>query len=316
MDVIKQYNSVDLFKFIMAFCVVTIHTNVIGIIDNILIRRVAFMIVHCAVPFFFIVSSYFLSIKDFSNWGGYFEKLIKLYVKWSLIHFIVSGIINENFSLNSLLDFAHQLVFIGYVHLWYIWGVLIVLPILLQLLKKKKLKASHFLILSFSSYILLRLVLFYGYHFNLPYSKFVYAAMMIVSIKNILIAMTYLSMGIFIANYNITPLLRNSCILVGVLIALLNIDKSGNEISLYVPLISFGLFSVVIEIRMSGSKNIFKWFRQMSSYIYFIHGVVICLVAKALIMPSIENWFSVVIITFIISSLIVYIKSKGILNWI
>lgn len=54
----------------------------------------------------------------------------------------------------------------------------------------------------------------------------------------------------------------------------------------------------------------------MSSYIYFIHGVVICLVAKALIMPSIENWFSVVIITFIISSLIVYIKSKGILNWI
>ena len=44
-------------------------TNVIGIIDNILIRRVAFMIVHCAVPFFFIVSSYFLSIKDFSNWG-------------------------------------------------------------------------------------------------------------------------------------------------------------------------------------------------------------------------------------------------------
>lgn len=79
--------------------------------------------------------------------------------------------------------------------------------------------------------------------------------MMIVSIKNILIAMTYLSMGIFIANYNITPLLRNSCILVGVLIALLNIDKSGNEISLYAPLISFGLFSVVIEIRMSGSKT-------------------------------------------------------------
>lgn len=70
MNVIKQYNSVDLFKFIMAFCVVTIHTNVIGIIDNIFIRRVAFMIVHCAVPFFFIVSSYFLSIKDFSKWGG------------------------------------------------------------------------------------------------------------------------------------------------------------------------------------------------------------------------------------------------------
>ena len=94
------------------------------------------------------------------------------------------------------------------------------------------------------------------------------------------------------------------------------IDKSGNEISLYAPLISLGLFSVVKEIRMSGSKNIFKWFRQMSSYIYFIHGIVICLVVKALIMPSIENWFSVVFITFIISSLIVYIKSKGILNWI
>lgn len=190
------------------------------------------------------------------------------------------------------------------------------LPILLQLLRKKKLKASCFLIISLSSYILLRLVLFYGYHFSLPYSKFVYAAMMIVSIKNILIAMTYLSMGIFIANYNINPLLRNSCILVGVLIALLNIDKSGNEISLYAPLISFCLFSVVKEIQMSGSKNIFRWFRIMSSYIYFIHGIVICFVAKILTTPSIESWFSVVIITFIISSLIVYIKSKGVLNWI
>ena len=207
-------------------------------------------------------------------------------------------------------------MFIGYAHLWYIWGVLIVLPILLQLLRKKKLKASCFLIISLSSYILLRLVLFYGYHFSLPYSKFVYAAMMIVSIKNILIAMTYLSMGIFIANYNINPLLRNSCILVGVLIALLNIDKSGNEISLYAPLISFGLFSVVKEIQMSGSKNIFRWFRIMSSYIYFIHGIVICFVAKILTTPSIESWFSVVIITFIISSLIVYIKSKEVLNWI
>lgn len=183
-------------------------------------------------------------------------------------------------------------------------------------IKKKKLKASCFLIISLSSYILLRLVLFYGYHFSLPYSKFVYAAMMIVSIKNILIAMTYLSMGIFIANYNINPLLRNSCILVGVLIALLNIDKSGNEISLYAPLISFCLFSVVKEIQMSGSKNIFRWFRIMSSYIYFIHGIVICFVAKILTTPSIESWFSVVIITFIISSLIVYIKSKGVLNWI
>ena len=201
-------------------------------------------------------------------------------------------------------------MFIGYAHLWYIWGVLIVLPILLQLLRKKKLKVSHFLILSFSSYILLRLVLFYSYHSNLPYSKFVYAVMVIISIKNILIAMTYLSMGIFIANYNINTLIRNSCFLVGVLIALLNIDKSGNEISLYVPLISFGLFLMVKDIRMSSSEKIFKWFRIMSSYIYFIHGIVICFVAKILTTPSIESWFSVVIITFIISSLIVYIKNQ------
>lgn len=98
-------------------------------------------------------------------------------------------------------------------------------------------------------------MLFYGYHFNLPYSKFVYAAMMIVSIKNILIAMTYLSMGIFIANYNITPLLRNSCILVGVLIALLNIDKSGNEISLYAPFNFFWPF-------FSGNRNPNEWLKK------------------------------------------------------
>lgn len=248
--------------------------------------------------------------------GGYFLKLIKLYVKWSLIHFLITSIMNQNISLNNTLEFTHKLIFIGYAHLWYIWGVLIVLPILLLLLRKMNLKASHFLILSFLSYILLRLVLFYGYHHSLLYSEVVYKLIMILGIKKLLIAMTYLPMGIFIAYYKISPLLRNLCISMGVLIAIINVDKSGNEVSLFVPLISFGFFLFVKEFRMSGSEKIFKWFRIMSSYIYFIHGIVICFVAKILTTPSIESWFSIVIITFFISSLIVYIKSKAMLNWI
>ena len=70
MSVKKQYNTIDFFKFVMALCVVTIHSDVIDVMESEVLRRIDFMVVYSAVHFFFIVSSYFLSTMDYSKWGG------------------------------------------------------------------------------------------------------------------------------------------------------------------------------------------------------------------------------------------------------
>ena len=56
----KVYNSVDLFKFLMAIAVVAIHTNPIVHCKNEFVIRVTVMIEDWAVPFFFVASGFFL----------------------------------------------------------------------------------------------------------------------------------------------------------------------------------------------------------------------------------------------------------------
>ena len=56
-----EYNSIDLFKFIMALCVVAIHTNPMANCSNVFLNRVYENTVNCAVPFFFLSSGYLLA---------------------------------------------------------------------------------------------------------------------------------------------------------------------------------------------------------------------------------------------------------------
>lgn len=52
MSVSINYNSIDVFKFLMALCVVTIHTNIASTIENIYLARIVYSIINTAVPFF------------------------------------------------------------------------------------------------------------------------------------------------------------------------------------------------------------------------------------------------------------------------
>ena len=59
----KKYNTIDLTKFIMAIFVIAVHTYPLVGINNTTVLDVYKSIVYIAVPFFFIVSSYFLFMK-------------------------------------------------------------------------------------------------------------------------------------------------------------------------------------------------------------------------------------------------------------
>lgn len=67
----SNYNAIDLVKFFMAICVVTIHTNVVSLIENIYAQRVLSMTIYSAVPYFFTTSAYLvITKKNKSDRGG------------------------------------------------------------------------------------------------------------------------------------------------------------------------------------------------------------------------------------------------------
>ena len=61
----KNYNSIDLFKLIMAVCVVAIHTNPLYKCDNKIIVNIYNTVVGAANPFFFLSSGFLIGKKYF-----------------------------------------------------------------------------------------------------------------------------------------------------------------------------------------------------------------------------------------------------------
>ena len=91
----EKYNSIDLFKFLMACCVIAIHTQPFFGCSNFLVKKVYDSIVNCAVPFFFMASGFLLAVK--LKWPyslkenevilkKYLVRIMKMYALWSLIY--------------------------------------------------------------------------------------------------------------------------------------------------------------------------------------------------------------------------------------
>ena len=63
----RNYNSIDLMKFVMALCVVTIHTYIVDGMNPSFLRDILHSLIRNAVPFFFIPSSFFIMKRERSS---------------------------------------------------------------------------------------------------------------------------------------------------------------------------------------------------------------------------------------------------------
>ena len=65
MDTNKSiYKAIDILKFLAAICVVAIHTNAFKDINNGIYNFLSYCIFTFAVPFFFIISGFFLFLSS------------------------------------------------------------------------------------------------------------------------------------------------------------------------------------------------------------------------------------------------------------
>lgn len=145
----KSYGGIDLVKFICAVLIVAIHVAPFGnskdyAFHNFFVQQ---FLARISVPYFFIVSGFFLYRKSFRGEFDpaptriYLEKFLRLYLLWSILYlpFKLQVLLSvPNSILHSTLSFIRDFVFVGtYGHLWYLHASIVGVVMVSFLLKKR-----------------------------------------------------------------------------------------------------------------------------------------------------------------------------------
>ena len=144
-----KYNVIDLFKLIMAVCVIAIHTNPLYGCNSKAVISIYNTVVGAANPFFFLSSGYLIGKKYFG--GGqdfhyilrHIRKLLKLYLIWTVIYSpltIYYYYNNDASYLFDAADFIRGFLFVGEHYnsyaLWYLLSCIYGLSFIYFLLKR------------------------------------------------------------------------------------------------------------------------------------------------------------------------------------
>lgn len=154
----KEYNLINVLKFICAILVVIIHTanreSEAGYLF-VVISRVA-------VPIFFIITGYFMydeiNNKDFRKVNKHALKILNIYIIWSIVYIIC---VHENYFWSGSVkgiafNLIYRFIFLGtYDHLWYLITCFASIYIIYFMVNKLGLNFSVFLSIILYSFALL-----------------------------------------------------------------------------------------------------------------------------------------------------------------
>lgn len=315
-----NYNSIDLVKFVMSICVVTIHTYIVDGMQPSLVSDFLHSLIRSAVPFFFITSAYFVVGRmDYKGIAKYLKRILQLYILWSCIIFFSSCLLQQQFSLEKLGTTVYQVIFNGYNVLWYLWGILLGIPLLVKIRVGGGKKSLFLILFGFSAYLFNRVYTHYGSMDN-PGSIWSWAVFLYqgkyFNLTNLSLAVTYLSFGSYFActKFSSKPVQNIALIVLGVFMMHFEVHK---DVALGVPFIALGLFPLVKEWNLNTSWISFKWLRKMSTLIYFIHVIIIVAVDEYIPdMDAVSRWSVIIAICILLSALLLSLSRMRGLEWI
>lgn len=299
----NNYFSIDIFKLICSYLVITIHCTPFMVFGNTINLALVSTVSRIAVPFFFACSGFlFFKNLEYNNEKikncesnrkklfKYVGRVVLLYIIWSAIYLVIQ--IPEWYStgwlsLNAFIDyFISCFRSSSYYHLWYLLDL--VYAILFAYLIMSLLKRKIIYILALVLYLLGILV--YSYYF---FSIDILAPLQSVSNffpalwDSVTRAFPLIIIGVFsiysnkIKN-NTTNLLLFiiSFIFLHVEFYFINTFSENHEKFSYIvftiPCIYF-FFSWVINQNIKLKQNISKCFRNISTIIYCVHPLFIYL---------------------------------------
>ena len=282
----RKFNSLDICKLLMAFCVVAIHTRPLENCTITIVNDIYESFVRMAVPFFFLSSGFLLAQKfepSFTSQNNiakvrkYLLKIIKMYVVWTVVYlpmaiyrFVSSGI----GILKSVLLYIRGFIFIGEQynswHLWYLLSTIYALVFILAVLYLKLSRKKAIILSSIIFLISIGLDYLVAYTGNSNTFIDIFIKMIKVSIGSgrILTGLFYLPLGCFFVQKQ--PNLKVSWLMF-VSGYLLNVFVQNSYWScFFVAISSIGFFCVINTIVLPDSR-VYLFVRKMSTVVYLVH---------------------------------------------
>jgi serine/alanine racemase len=335
----KQYYCVDLFKFICALLVVSIHIPLLSSYNTLLSFGLQNCLARIAVPFFFTASGYFLfrktSYSDFNKKVPltYVKKIFRLYLIWTVIYFPLelkkTILSNKKGIVYGILDLVKNFIFSGsYGQLWYL-NATIVATLIVALCISKKMNIKTILCLATVLYVIGLMPQTYTIlleplkNSQAIWSVLIFLKNLIKTTRNGLFeGFLFVSIGMYFAYRPVLMKLKTA--IFGFIVSLLLLLGEAFTIrylgwakfyDMYIFLVpsTFFMFYIAMYIELK-PKAIYKHLRELSIMIFYLHILVREYVNKLLAETGTNNsmvkYCVTLLVSVIISECIIFLSHK------
>lgn len=324
------YKSIDIMKFVMALCVVTIHCATVDAIPIDILRRLGTAIIRLAVPFFFVTSAFLLYRHMEFDEGGrlsnkeefrekqrrYLSRIAKMFLTWATLYFCATQ--SETFSQGPMevaKSYFCQTALWGSGYMWYLWGLLLVIPIISKLLAYRK-RGKYLVLIGFMLMCLFRLYSHYGSveEPNWWQQPLVYLWQgHVVNINGFCYAWAYISVGAFMGTTSQWKKLTNKqlgCIFAFSFLYSWFIDNG--EVCVGLQPAAFALVAFCMRWNIRQESPWFGRLRQLSTYVYLTHVFVIMFAYHTLGLSysSLAQWLFCLVGSVVVAQVVIWTKTK------
>lgn len=319
-----MYKSIDVIKLLMSIFVVTIHCSIVNHIKYDILNRIFTAIIFTAVPFFYTISAYFLfkNIKsdndgnfinriEFKNKKKkYLSHILRMYILWFVIYNyqnLFNIVVNQDIDL--FIKVVKKFFLWGNGHLWYLWGLILIIPLLSKLVFLK-LKPIYLVIIGLGLTIMFRLYSHYGSVEDPIWWQKPFVYMWkgeIINIFGLCYSFAYMTVGIFMALEDGWRFISNRYLWIILILGLIYccIDKSGVSIG-YQP-VAFSIAALSFKWNIKKNSIFIRYSRDLSTYIYLVHGFGIACAYKYCNVP-LYGWLLSICFSFLMALTIIKIK--------
>lgn len=324
----ENYNILDLTKFVFAFAVIAIHTHICCNSKQVIVEIIN-QTLQYAVPFFFVVSGYFLGKKLFLAetateenliYRKYLKRIAYMYIIWSIIYLPINlyyDIYKFSFSfLFATFDILRGWLFVGQNEgSWQLRYLLASLVGVCVIALFRRFNTRFGLIFALSIMAFMIGLLYQEFHETISISSWgriivlIYDKIFRFTRNGIFVGWAFLMCGIMLARWNFNS--KKSLIIIcgGAILYCVNTDIA------MIPM-TLGLVGLLINVPVSGSNTFFVKLRKLSIMIYLLHMLVVFLFLRYFQFGDMLLFIWVSLVTLICSLFFLYISKCRLLKFL
>lgn len=245
-----------------------------------------------------------------SKLNKYWYHIAKMYILWFIIYHIKDIKVLFIHPLESSISIINNFLFWGCGHLWYLWGLLLVLPMIYVALHY--IKPLPIVIIGFGLTCVFRLYSHFGSVENPTWWQTPLVYMWqghVFNVFGICYAWAYISVGLLMATTEKWKKLPNKFLFLLLTGGLFICSIDVGSVSIGYQPVAFALVTLCLRWNIKSESFFLTHCRDVSTYIYLIHALIISL-SCTITNISITKWLLSLIISTIMALLISIIKKS------